>query len=237
MDTRISELVTSLLRSGKPLQIKLLGDSITHGVGGTGFAMDGEPIVGDFRRSPNAFCWAKLLADRLPDCKVINNGCSGTTIQFVTQFFDQLVSPEDDIIICTIGTNNRHQYCKDAPKRDKAEFAADVYGKILALHDKAATCGKPVIFVANIPAAPTNECDQTAEGGFWRILHMCDINALYKKAAAERGFLLISLYDLFSDYCASNQIPLEDLLADGLHPNDRGYQVMFDLLSHELGIA
>ena len=47
------------------LRIKLLGDSITHGVGGTGFCQDGEPIVQNFARNPNGFCWAKLLKEYL----------------------------------------------------------------------------------------------------------------------------------------------------------------------------
>ena len=39
------------LKTGKKLQIKLLGDSITHGAGGTGFKQDGEPIVEEFYKS------------------------------------------------------------------------------------------------------------------------------------------------------------------------------------------
>ena len=240
MDTQISELFTSLLRSGKPVRIKLLGDSITHGVGGDGFAQDGDFIVGDFRRNTNGYCWAKLLKEHLEanyNCQVINNACTGTTIQFTTQFFGELTDEADDLILCTIGTNNRHLYYKNGPKPEKEAFATDAYEKILALHDKFLALGKPVIFVANIPAAPDNETDNPdAENGFWRILHMCDINDLYKKAAAERGFLFISLYDLMTDYCNQTATPLDSLLDDGLHPNNAGYRVMFTLLSQELGI-
>ena len=94
-------------------RIKLLGDSITHGVGGDGFKQDGEPIVGEFRRNPLGYCWAKNFAAVMAErygAAVINNACTGTNIEFVIENFDTLVDPCDDLVICTIGTNNRHQY-------------------------------------------------------------------------------------------------------------------------------
>jgi hypothetical protein len=91
--------------------------------------------------------------------------------------------------------------------------------------------GKEVVFVANIPAAAANELDGE---NFWRVLHMDDINAIYKAAAQKSGFPLISMYDLFTKYCESNSITVDSLLCDGLHPNDQGYDVMYDLICKEL---
>lgn len=91
--------------------------------------------------------------------------------------------------------------------------------------------GNPVIFVANIPASQSNDQDGVDH---WRIIHMCDINDIYKKAADECGIALISLYDLFMQYCKENDVVLDSLLCDGLHPNDDGYKVMFDLLVEAL---
>lgn len=42
-------------------QIKLIGDSITHGVGGTGFAQDGETIYSNWKVNTSGYCWANLL--------------------------------------------------------------------------------------------------------------------------------------------------------------------------------
>ena len=66
---------------------------------------------------------------------------------------------------------------------------------------------------------------------------MDDINAIYKKASEKLGFPLISMYDLFSEYCEKNSVVLDSLLRDGLHPNDQGYDVMYDLLLEELQIS
>ena len=93
--------------------------------------------------------------------------------------------------------------------------------------------GKSVIFMANLPAAADNETDGK---DYWRILHMDDINQIYKKAAEKADFPLISMYDLFSDYCKENALTVDELLCDGLHPNDRGYDVMYELLIKELAL-
>ena len=65
---------------------------------------------------------------------------------------------------------------------------------------------------------------------------MSDINNIYKQLEKDCGIYLISLYDLFSEYCEENNVTVDSLLSDGLHPNDKGYKVMFDLLIEALGI-
>ena len=52
MNTEAARIFSSLILSEKTVRIKLLGDSITHGVGGTGFAQDGEPITQGYARNP-----------------------------------------------------------------------------------------------------------------------------------------------------------------------------------------
>lgn len=90
-----------------------------------------------------------------------------------------------------------------------------------------------MIFCANIPASEENEKDGE---DYWRIFHMNDVNDLYKKAAEERGFPLFSMYDAFLSYCGENNIFYETLLADGLHPSDKGHDVMLELWKKELRV-
>ena len=222
-------------KSKKAPKIKLLGDSITHGVGGTGFKQDGEPIVTEFKRNPNGYCWAKRFSELMAErygATVVNNACTGTNIEFVIEHFDTLVDSDDDLVICTIGTNNRHQYMKTGEKRDRNEMIDTFYSNILALDAKFRAAGVPVIFVANIPASAENEKDGA---DYWRILHMNDINDLYKLAGVECGFALISLYDTMNEYLRRTGKSLCSLLCDGLHPNNEGYDVMLRLLLDALG--
>ncbi len=231
----MKELI-KVLKESDFLRIKLLGDSITHGVGGTGFCQDGEPIVQHFARNPNGFCWAKLLKEYLErnyDCNVMNNACTGTRIEFIIENFDALVDNDDDFVICMIGTNNRHQYLSTGDKKTPDELKLAFYNNILKLNELFVKNNKKVIFMANIPASAENEKDGA---DYWRILHMNDINDLYKKASAEKGFALISLYDLFSSYIKENDLSLDALLKDGLHPNDDGYKIMYQLLVKELEV-
>lgn len=236
MQNTPAQIMQRLLKEKPPPRIKLLGDSITHGVGGTGFQQNGDPIVESFARNPDGYCWAKKFAeymDSVYGATVLNNACTGTNIQFVIKHFDTLVEAEDDLILCTIGTNNRHFYFKNGDKPSREALGKAFYENVLKLHQTFKDHGKSVIFMANLPAAASNEKDGK---DYWRILHMDDINQIYKKAAETAGFPLISMYDLFSDYCKENALTVDELLCDGLHPNDRGYDVMFELLIKELAL-
>lgn len=224
------------IQSKKRFSVKLLGDSITQGVGGSSFAQDGYPFIKGFARNPNGFCWANLFKKYLEgkyDCEVVNNAAKGTRIEFIIENFDTLVDDSDDIIICMIGTNNRHQYKANAVQKTRVEFARAFYENVVTLHRKFKKAKKEVIFIANIPASPKNE-----QGGenYWRILHMSDINDIYKHASQEEGFCFISLYDLFSAYLKENNVDIHSTLKDGLHPNDEGYKIIFNLLLKELQI-
>ena len=136
-------------------------------------------------------------------------------------------------MICTIGTNNRHRYFKDGPKPDREAFGEEFYQNVLKLHQRFKESGKDYVLIANIPANAKNEVDGA---DYWRVLHMDDINNFYKRAAAICGFAFVSMYDLFGDYCKNNNIALDSLLADGLHPNDHGFDVMFSLLATEFDV-
>ncbi len=237
MNRDVARIFSRLILSDKKLRLKLLGDSITHGAGGTGWEQNGEPIVEDFKRSPNSCCWANLMRDLFAaqyNCEVINNGCSGTTIEFVLKHFDTLVEAEDDIILCTIGTNNRHQYFNEGERRSILEQKTAFYNNIKLLDARLRATGKDYVLVANIPASAENEKDGA---DYWRIIHMNDIRDLYAKAHFECGFPFIDLYSRFVEYCDIKGIDFETLLADGLHPNDAGYDVMFKLLLREFGLG
>ena len=230
------KLLSEYKNPERAFRIKLLGDSITHGVGGTGFCQNGEPIVGDFKRNPDGFCWAKLFKEYMEEkynCVVENNACTGTDIEFVIRNFDTLVDTEDDFIICTIGTNNRHQYKNTGDKRDREDIGKEVHSNVLKLNEKLSESGKKYVLIANIPASSQNEQDTI---DYWRVLHMDDINAIYKNAHRIAGFDFISMYDLFTEYLKENDVAINSLLKDGLHPNDDGYKLMFELIKNALGI-
>ena len=236
MNTSAAKILSKVILSDRKINIKLLGDSITHGVGGTGFTQNGEPIAQGFKRNPDGYCWAKKFKEHMEecyDCTVTNNACTGTKIEFIIDNFNTLISPEDDIIICTIGTNNRHQPKSESPMHTKREHMEIFYSNILKLDRMFKASGKDVIIMANIPASSANE--NMISEDWVRLFHMNDVNDLYRKASFECGFTFVSLYSLFAEYCRNNNITVDSLLCDGLHPSDRGYDVMYDLIMKEFG--
>ena len=119
-------------------------------------------------------------------------------------------------------------------KRSREEMSDTFYKNILTLSEKLESAGKRYVLIANIPASAKNEQDTDT---YWRILHMNDINDLYKLACAERGFAFISLYDRMNEYLRRTNTDLNEILKDGLHPNDKGYEIMLRLILDALGIA
>ena len=101
------------------------------------------------------------------------------------------------------------------------------YRNVKKLNGMIAERGIPVIFMANIPASEANERDGA---DYWRILHMCDINDAYRRLEREVGATVVSLYEAFTAYCENNQLALDSLLCDGLHPNNDGYRAMYGLI-------
>ena len=237
MNKEAAKIFSRVVLSDKTVKIKLLGDSITHGVGGSGFCQDGEGFIEGFARNTSGYCWANSFKTNMEaryNCQVINNACTGTTIEFVIKNFDTLVDDDDDIILCTIGTNNRHQSFKYAPKHTKEEHMQAFYENVKRLSQMFKTAKKDVIFMANIPASSKNEQDGP---DYWRIFHMNDVNDIYLKASFEEGFPLISLYNGFYEYCEREGVSVDSLLGDGLHPNDKGYDVILSIIEKEIGLA
>lgn len=68
-----------------------------------------------------------------------------------------LVDECDDLVICMIGTNNRHLLFTHIPKHPLEEHTDVFYRNILKLHERFLKNWKCVIFVTGIPASLENE--------------------------------------------------------------------------------
>jgi len=237
MNRQVEKIISKVILSDRTINIKLIGDSITHGEGGTGFEQNGEQFIEGYSRNNDGYCWANLFKEYMEnrfDCKVTNNGCTGEDIEFIIDNFEKLVDNDDDIVICTIGTNNRERVPMEDFKYLRQEYMERFYNNIVKLYVKFIEANIDVIFVANIPASYKNEA---VRDNLLRVFHMNDVNDIYMKASAEYGFPFISLYNLFLEYCDLKDISVDSLLADGLHPNDEGYHLIFKLILREFGIG
>ena len=226
---QISDIASQLILSDRTLNVKIIGDSITAGVGGTGYATDGEIIYGAYRVNTSGHCWANSLKEYYEskfNVSVKNFGVSGRNSWDLLTNLGQIIHAEDDIIICMIGTNDRNNESRDGVLNSKQTL----YNNLKAIREYVKSRGKEIIFMSNIPASVDNE-------NLDKVFHMEDVDMVINKLASDYRFEYVSLYKLFIDYCKNNGVTIDSLLNDGLHPNDTGYDVMFYLVTNALGIG
>ena len=219
----------------KGCKVKLIGDSITAGQGGTNFNSNfntsGGELITDkiwkksWYTNDTGTCWANSLKDYLTQkfgCTVKNYGCPGIGVDQMLLAIDDLVRDEDELVICMIGTNNRHNMQLN-------EF----YSKLKQIYDIITiTKKKKCIMMSCMPASVKNELSNN------RIFHAEDIDNMYFKLSCEKNIEYISVYKEVLKYCDTKGINVDTLLtSDGLHPNDTGYNVMFMIICMALGFA
>lgn len=240
------------LNVGAKKTIMLIGDSITQGYGSTGFVIydtviDGVTYsvrgngpdypeagpdyqVGTYLYTTDRRIWYEALsgdgwAQKLKayyeskfNCEVLNYGMSGIDSSDVSAFRTNLIiNSNADIVVIMIGTNDRGNTTLDT-------FFNRLYktGRLII------QSGKKLILMAPIPASVSNESSFTR--------HIEDYEHVLYKIAKLLNCKFISMYELFMDYCDLRGITIDSLLGDGLHPSDEGYDVMFKLITKELGL-
>lgn len=223
--------LVSKAMSGESLQIKLLGDSITCGYGGTGYnnteSGGGQYMYREMYQNIQGHCWANSLKayveSKFPNVTIKNFGVTGAKSIDLITFFDitPLVEESDDVVIVTIGTNDRGD----------TNAKQVLYNNLVTLYNKIKNMNKKMIVIGNIPASVSNETTHNLN------MHMEDVDMVVNSFAINNNVPYISVYKLFIEYCKYMNITIDSLLGDGLHPNDAGYDVMFYLISNELGFS
>lgn len=262
-DSNISENKTPIDVIGKYItsnapnynyRICLIGDSITQGMGSSDFqqydaSIDGTTynVRGNGPNNPNATSdykigeylwtsggrrwyealdgngWAHLFKNYMKEkfnIIVRNFGMSGIDSRDLKYFINNFMDTQYnfDCIVLMIGTNNR-QY------ENLESFYTDINDFIKTIKNN----GKDLIIMACIPASTENEKQYH--------FHMEDIHNALRLISCKNKIPFISVYNLFIDYCSNKGIKIDTLLSDGLHPNNEGYKVMFQLISNAMGIA
>lgn len=151
-------------------------------------------------------------------------GISGTTSASAENTSGRY-NVEDDFVILQYGTNDRHMF-----------FTADstMQNLISAGNIIKETYGATPIFMCPPPCDESFESDTPTP----RYYHMWDVHDAVCKVGNYYNMPIIDNYRAFIDYLdAHTDITLSDLLADGLHPNDLGYKVIFDNIIDSFGLV
>lgn len=234
----MSVLTLSDISSVDTIQIKLIGDSITAGFGGTGYdaseAGGGEHIYDSYYSNIHGHCWANSLKtyfESMFNCVVKNWGTTGRDSTNIYQHLSDLIEADDDIVICSIGTNDRRDVDDNydtgwgAPKTTRL-----IQDNLQGIYTYCKRNGKEIIFISPIPATDTSESGKA--------LHCNQIDFAFYQFANANKMEYISMYKLLLEYCSNHGITLASILdGSGLHPTDTGYDIMFYLISNALGVG
>ena len=138
----------------------------------------------------------------------VNWGISGSTTENIATWINQLVEENDDIVILQIGTNYR-----------VFNDISITLNNLRIIIDYLKNNKKELILSCSLPSGETNSNLYNTK--------MADIMSAINKIANENGITFINHYNYFSMLCKEKGVSIEEYLNDGLHPNDKGYDLMY----------
>lgn len=239
VETQLAESATypglsffKLLENGEVTKIKLIGDSITVGVGGGGSADATRPEIGStgvHEANIAARVWANFfreyIAANYPTIEFFNAGIGGwgaknEGLTYGTDWY----GTNNDVCFVMLGANDR----ADCATEVEFETAIETF-----LTGVKATCNHMYVMTS----ISHNDFDDSGVITSGLNLTMDQINRITKHVCIKNGWKHISFYDKVLDYCNKSKSRLSDVLnTTDSHPNYSGYILMWKILQAELGI-
>ena len=228
LNTRMKD-ICSITRNIANKKVKLIGDSITAGVGSSDYSCTGDIIYNNNKVNIGVKCWSGKLKQYLENnfsCNVNNFGISGIKSNDIVSNISSLINSDDDIIICMIGTNNRLVNKGDTTLESDLRT---IYNYVVSLN-------KDIIFMSPIPGTLKEE---TGKVGTTKYFQNYEVDNIYNKVCGELGIEYISLYKLLQSYLENTSTNLSNILdsSDQQHPNDYGYNILYNLILKSLGFS
>ena len=193
----------------------------------------------------------KVYADRLAEAlgkegmavEVINAGVPGNTTEHARKRFERdVMAREPDVVILQFGINDSAIDVWKDPPATGPRVAKDRYQENLRHFVRALKArGVKVILMTPNPlrwSAKTKRLygrppyDPEAPDGFEGILPT--YRAAMRQIAKQEEVPLVDVFAAFEDYGKQKGRSLDDLLLDGMHPNDEGHQIVAELLMPQI---
>lgn len=221
------------LQAGEVSSIKLIGDSITFGVGATGAGdgtnPDGAVIFTDadgytYRESKHEIpTWANFFRQYIntnfPSVTFFNAGIGGKSSKWANARKNLWVADNEDLVFVMLGTNDRWDTA------NPAEFEANLTEFLAYVNERSNT----MIVMSATPTTSDNEPDKN--------FGMEEVDRVITKVCFENGYSHISHYRLMLDYLRyTRKVATDFIQSAGSHPIDAGYKVMWQHIQQELGL-
>lgn len=157
------------------------------------------------------------MIDRTVEFK--NYGVSGWDSYYGWSYKDTLIESSDDLTFISYGTNDRLTF----PSVDAFRgFMEDLILDCISKNSK---------FVLVTPTPHPSEHSNSN----YKFDVIDAVNTI-KELAVKYDCVYIDMYNGMYEYANENGLTIESLLSDGLHPNDKGYQAMFEIAKSTLMI-
>ena len=195
----------------------------------------------------NLQIYAKSLSERLAavgrKVHVINAGIGGNHTDLARARFDRdLLAENPDLVIIQFGINDAavdvwKQPPATEPRVSPQRFETNLRHFVSTLRSR----GCRIILMTPNPLRWTPKLremygtapyDVDDEDGFNVQLRV--YAALVRNLAKDEGVPLIDVYESFQRYGKQAGQSIDDLLSDGMHPNERGHGLVADLLFNQL---
>ena len=216
--------------------VKLVGDSITQGVGGTGFAQDGEEIYTysgtTWAVNTSGYCWGNLFKTKIEslfDATVLNYGTRAVSSNDMWTYdlmIKNIIAETDDIIILMLGTNDRTETGYLNAVIGKERFKSNLQ----AIIEYVISLGKKIICLSPIPATPTGDTETGVLFGSETV------NVIVSNVCSQTGVPYVDLFSAFTEWVVSHDADYSEYFSDTLHPNDKGYCLIYYLVCQALHI-
>lgn len=225
----------NLLESGQVTDIKLIGDSITVGVGAGGAEDTNRALIGNtgiHEANNTSPVWSnffrRYINGKYPSISFFNAGIGGwsATSEGLTYGTDWYGASNDTCFVM-LGTNDR----ADATTEDEFETNIETFIKGVE-----STCNNLIVMTA----PPTlNDFDSSGIKNPILNLTMEQIDKVISRVCVKNQWKHISFYRNFLEYQNKTQTPLSYLLqsySEGSHPVESGYMLMWKIFQQELGL-
>jgi len=182
---------------------------------------------------PNVRVFGSILEEHLPTAKIINAGVPGnTTRNALGRLNRDVIFRQPDIVTIFFGINDSAvDVWKGAtePRVPLTEYGANLGEMIAAIRLAGAI---PILLTPN-PVAWTPELlklygrapYRPDDPDGWNV-ELKQYATAVRQIAVDKHVLLVDVDQIFRDYAAEPGHHLDDLLLDGMHPNDAGHRLI-----------
>ncbi len=187
----------------------------------------------------NLKVYSMHLAERFPEYTVINSGVPGNSTELAkARFKCDVLSHKPDLVIILLGTNDSAIDVWKNPPADKPRVPIETYEEnIRYFINELEKINCLTILIAPQPLVWTEKLRQLYGKAPYKTDSRTGFNfmlvkyaASLCKIAAEKKLPFINLTKVFDRYARENNIAIEKLFLDGMHPNDEGQKIIADVL-------